>query len=174
MERMDQCVASVGVVWSVRSIMAATSSSLMLRGLPERGSSRSPSIRFARNLRRHLLTVCSSTPSSAATTLFCSPSAQRSTIRHLSDRDRATLRRRTCRSRYPRSSALKTRAAIGRPLAFSFAIRTSRSNDRIEGNELQFQVTRSRPHVQGVTYALVAATGARGWTLGCVLINAVA
>ena len=97
-ERIDQCVASLGVERSVRSITAATWSSSIVRGLPGRASSKSPSMRSFRNRRRHLPTVCSWTPSSLATDLLGTPSAHRRITRQRSDNDRATRRRRTCRS----------------------------------------------------------------------------
>ena len=64
-ERSDQWVASAGVVSSVRSMIAATFSSVSVRGRPGRGSSESPSLRSFRKRRRHLPTVCPCTPSSS-------------------------------------------------------------------------------------------------------------
>ena len=94
-ERIDQWVASAGVVSSVRSITSATCSSVSVRGRPGRGSSDSPSMRSFKKRRRHLPTVCSCTPSSAATALFVRPSAQRRIMRQRSEIERATRRRRT-------------------------------------------------------------------------------
>ena len=94
-ERSDQWVASAGRALSVRSITSATFSSAMVRGRPGRGSSESPSMRSATKRRRHLPTVCSLTPISAATALFVSPSAQRRIMRQRSESERATRWRRT-------------------------------------------------------------------------------
>ena len=118
-ERIDQWVASAGLERSVRSITAATWSSSIVLGLPGRASSSSPSTRSLRKRRRHLPTVCSCTPNSIATTLLWMPSAQRRMIRQRSDIDRATRRRRICRSRYSRSSSSSTKGAVGRPPAFA-------------------------------------------------------
>src|SRR5690606_1532870 len=57
--------------------------------------------------------------SSAATTLLCVPSVQRRIIRYHSDIERAMRRRRTCRTKYSRSSAAKTRGSVGRPPEFA-------------------------------------------------------
>ena len=53
-ERSDQWVASAGVVSSVRSMTAATFTSVSVRGRPGRGSSDSPSMRSFRKRRRHI------------------------------------------------------------------------------------------------------------------------
>ena len=53
-ERIDQCVASVGVERSVRSINAAIWSSLIVLGQPGRASSSRLSKRSSRKRRRHL------------------------------------------------------------------------------------------------------------------------
>ena len=55
--RVDQCVASVGLSSSVRTITASTSSSLIERGAPGRGSSGSPSRPRSMNRLRHFTTV---------------------------------------------------------------------------------------------------------------------
>jgi hypothetical protein len=44
-ERVDQCVASLGVVSGVLTITSSTLASLILRGRPGRGSSVNPSSR---------------------------------------------------------------------------------------------------------------------------------
>lgn len=62
------------------------------------------------------------TPSSVATTLLCKPSAQRKIIRHRSESERDTRCRRTCRSRYARSSAVTNNGSVGRPFENTFAI----------------------------------------------------
>ncbi len=64
--------------------------------------------RILQKRRRHLPTVCSCTPSSVATTLLWSPSAQRRMIQRRSDIDCATRRRSTCRSRYSHSPGSST------------------------------------------------------------------
>ena len=56
-DRVDQCVASFGVVSSVRTITSSTCSSLIVRGRPGRGSSSTPSSRRAAKRERHLRTV---------------------------------------------------------------------------------------------------------------------
>ena len=76
----------------------------------------------SRKRRRHLPTVCSCTPISAATALFVRPSAQRRIMRQRSEIERATRRRRACASRYDRSSSLKTSAASGRPIPRAIAM----------------------------------------------------
>ena len=57
MDRIDQCVASFGVDRRARSLTAATRSSSIVRGLPGRASSNSPSMRSFRERRRHLPSV---------------------------------------------------------------------------------------------------------------------
>ena len=114
-ERIDQWVASTGDASSVRRTTSATRASSMLRGRPERGASDNPSTRSFRKRRRHLPTVCSCTPTSAATALFVRPSAQRRTMRQRSDNPRPTRRPRTRRSSHDRSSSLNTTVATGRP-----------------------------------------------------------
>jgi hypothetical protein len=79
--RLDQCVAPSGVSSKVRTITSSTWASVMVRGTPGRGSSPSPSSRFARKRARHLLTVPRFTRSRAATAILEPPSAQASTIR---------------------------------------------------------------------------------------------
>lgn len=75
MDRIDQCVASFGVVFHVRSITSATCASDIVRGRPGRYSSVRPSIRSFTKRLRHLPTVCSCTPSRDTTTLLGRPSA---------------------------------------------------------------------------------------------------
>ena len=79
-EARDQCVAPGGISSSVAVMTSSTLSSRIDGGRPGRGSSTSPSSRFAANLPRHLLTVAGSTRRSAAACLFDAPSAQASTI----------------------------------------------------------------------------------------------
>ena len=56
--RVLQCVASLGVDSKVRVITASICASLILRGLPLRGASSSPSRRIATKRARHFDTVC--------------------------------------------------------------------------------------------------------------------
>jgi hypothetical protein len=81
-ERVDQWVASSGVSSSVLTTTLSTSSSLMLRGAPGRGSSWSPSRRRSPKRRRHLPTVAWFNPSRSATDVLSAPSAHASTMRH--------------------------------------------------------------------------------------------
>src|SRR5665809_88554 len=74
-ERVDQCVASLGVSSSVLTITRSTSLSWIVRGLPGRGSSCSPSSRCSAKRLRHLPTVVRLHPSRAAMSLFDSPDA---------------------------------------------------------------------------------------------------
>ena len=53
-DRVDQCVASAGVLSNVRTITASTCSSGTVRGRPGRRSSSSPCSRYARNRDHHL------------------------------------------------------------------------------------------------------------------------
>ena len=62
-EARDQCVAPAGISSSVAVMTSSTLSSRIDGGRPGRGSSASPSSRFAANLLRHLLTVAGSVPS---------------------------------------------------------------------------------------------------------------
>lgn len=66
MERVDQWVASRGASSRVFVITRSTSSSVMLRGLPGRGSSVRPSRRISAKRLRHLPTVARAKESSAA------------------------------------------------------------------------------------------------------------
>ena len=68
MDRVLQCVASLGVDSSVSVITRSTSSSVTARGRPLRGSSDRPSNRRSKNRERHFPTVSSDTSKSAATT----------------------------------------------------------------------------------------------------------
>ena len=71
-----------------------TCSSVRVPGRPGRGLSNNPSMRSFRKRRRHLPTVCSCTPSSAATALFVGPSAQRKIMRQRTPNASATLTQR--------------------------------------------------------------------------------
>ncbi len=108
MLRVDQCVASFGIVVSVRLTTSATLSSVTVRGRPDRYSSERPSMRFSANRLRHLPTVCSCTLVRSANSLFRSPSAQRRMILQRSDSDLGALCFQTCASRNARSSSFST------------------------------------------------------------------
>ena len=56
-DRVDQCVASAGVVSRVRTSTSSITASVILRGGPGRGSSFSPSRRRCANRLRHFDTV---------------------------------------------------------------------------------------------------------------------
>ena len=56
-DRVDQCVASLGVVSNVLTITSSTCSSVIVLGRPGRGSSTSPSSRCWANRLRHLVTI---------------------------------------------------------------------------------------------------------------------
>jgi hypothetical protein len=112
----DQCVASRGVSSSVATTTASTCSSVIVRGAPGRGSSTSPSNRRATNRDRHLPTVGSDTPRSAATCLLVAPVAHASTIRHRNANAWELLARRDQRSSVSRSSSVKINSAFGRPV----------------------------------------------------------
>ena len=75
MERRLQCVASRGVVSSVRQIVSATSSSPIRRGAPGRGSSRRPSRRCSANRRRHWPTVLGTASTRKLMSSLSAPSA---------------------------------------------------------------------------------------------------
>ena len=79
-ERVDQCVASPGVVCSVLTITSSTLSSLIVRGRPGRGSSSRPSSRWAANRDRHVIAILRDTPSRSAISVFFMPSATSNTI----------------------------------------------------------------------------------------------
>ena len=80
-DRVDQCVASLGVLSSVLAMIASTCSSVIVRGRPGRGSSTSPSSRRSANRLRHFVTVGAETPSSSAISRLVNWPAAPSTIR---------------------------------------------------------------------------------------------
>jgi hypothetical protein len=84
-DRVDQCVASLGVLSSVVIITRSTCSSVIDRGFPGRGSSTRPSRRRPEKRLRHFVTVGRETPNaSAISPLDHNPSDAISTIRALS------------------------------------------------------------------------------------------
>ena len=70
MPRELQWVAFSGQLSNVLTITASMRTSSIMRGAPERGSSCSPVTRCSIKRRRHLPTVCRSSPSLAATSVF--------------------------------------------------------------------------------------------------------
>ena len=82
-DRVDQCVASFGVVSKVVVITRSTASSAIVRGRPGRGSSSRPSSRSTANRLRHLVTMLREIPRSSAICPFGAPgaSAQANTTR---------------------------------------------------------------------------------------------
>jgi hypothetical protein len=109
-ERVDQCVASVGVVSSVLTITSSTRSSVTARGRPGRGSSTSPSRRCSANRERHLATIDRSTPSRSAISVFLRPSAANSTILERCANAWALVRRRAHATNRARSASLNSMA----------------------------------------------------------------
>ncbi len=80
-ERVDQWVASAGVRSRVVVMTRSTCSFKIVRGLPGRGSSSSPSRPSRRKRLRHLAAVWRWTPSAWAISLLPAPAAAASTIR---------------------------------------------------------------------------------------------
>src|SRR5918995_1448334 len=127
----DQWVASFGVSSRVATTTASTCSSLILLGAPGRGSSTSPSSRRVTNRDRHLPTVGSDTPSSAATCLLVAPVAHASTIRQRNANAWELLARRDQRTSVSRSLSVRINGAFGRPvLAIYRHYNTSATNLR--------------------------------------------
>jgi hypothetical protein len=110
-EGVDQCVASLGFSSSVLTMTRSTSSSLIDRGLPGRGSSCSPSRPRRANRPRHLPTVDLVQPRTAAMSLLCCPSAAANTIRQRNANACELFGRRAHRSSTSRSSPLRTISA---------------------------------------------------------------
>jgi len=110
-DRVDQCVASVGCSSSVLTITRSTSSSLIDRGFPGRGSSCSPSKPRRANRPRHLPTVEPVQPNSAAISVLDRPSAAAKTTRHRNASACELFGRRAHRSNVSRSSSLSTTSA---------------------------------------------------------------
>ena len=117
MDRVLQCVASLGVDSSVSVITRSTSSSVTARGRPLRGSSDRPSNRRSKNRERHFPTVSSDTSKSAATAMLLRPSAQARIILARSARPCVVLGRRTHRSSVSLSVSSNISGGIGLPIA---------------------------------------------------------
>src|SRR5262249_41736855 len=115
-ERVLQCVASAGLVSSVRVSTRSTCASVIVRGAPGRGSSSSPSRRRARKRWRHLPTVCLVSRSSCATTVLVRPAAHPRISRARWATACAVFARRAQRSSVSRSSIVRISGGIGRPV----------------------------------------------------------
>jgi hypothetical protein len=105
-DRVDQWVASLGVVSRVMTSTCSTCSSVMVRAAPGRGSSARPSSRRATNRERHLVTVGREMPSRSATAWLLAPEAQASTIRQRNANAWLDLARRAQRCKVARSSSV--------------------------------------------------------------------
>ena len=104
-ERVDQCVASLGVASKVLTITSSTCSSVMVRGRPGRGSSVNPSRRCSTNRERHLPATLRWIPNSRAISVLLRPSAANNTTRDRSANACALVRRRVHDSSWDRSAA---------------------------------------------------------------------
>ena len=113
-DRVDQCVASFGVVSNVRVITASTCSSATVRGRPGLGSSSSPSRPSPTNRARHRRAVPTLISSLRATALVVIPSAAASTIRDRTANAFADVARRDHVTNWARSSSVnRTAGATG-------------------------------------------------------------
>ena len=107
-ERVDQCVASLGALSRVLVITSSTCASVTVRGRPGRGSSTRPSSRSASNRRRHFATVLRCTPRRSATSPVRSPSATSNTILDRCASACAVVNRRDHDSNCSRSASLSS------------------------------------------------------------------
>ena len=120
-ERVDQWVASFGVLSRVATMTSSTCSSLIVRGRPGRGSSSRPSSRSAAKRERHRAAMPREIPRRSAISVLFSPSAAANTIRERWARAWALVRRRAQASSCARSSAssiTSTGIGIGMPTAY--------------------------------------------------------
>src|SRR4051794_35479975 len=118
-ERVDQCVAFASCSSNVFTITRSTSSSLIERGLPGRGSSWRPSRPRVANRPRHRPTVEGLQPSSTAISVLDRPSAAANTTRQRNASACELFGRRAHRSSTSRSSSSSTtsaRCAISPPI----------------------------------------------------------
>src|SRR5438067_6664804 len=118
-ERVDQCVASLGCSSSDFTITLSTSPSLIVRGLPGRGSSCKPSRPCRAKRPRHFPTVERLQPNRVAISVLDAPSAAAKTSRQRNASACELFGRRAHRSSTSRSSPLNTisaRAAITPPI----------------------------------------------------------
>ena len=107
-DRVDQCVASAGVVSSVAVINASICASPTTGGRPGRGSSSRPSQRCSTKRLRHRCTVVREIPIRAAMSELDSPSAAANTIRDRNANPAALVRRRAHPSNSARSASVNT------------------------------------------------------------------
>ena len=118
-DRVLQCVASLGVVFRVSVTTRSTSSSVTARGRPLRGSSDRPSSRRSTNRARHWPTVSPDTPNWAASVVLPRPSAQPGIILARGAKACAALGRRAHRSRVSRSTSSRINHGIGCPIVMA-------------------------------------------------------
>lgn len=115
-ERVDQCVASFGILSSVSLTTRSTSSSVIVRGGPGRGASYRPSNPCDIYLLRHFPTVYFVTSNSFATWESGIPWLHNKTIFPRKATPCPRLRLRSMFSSASCSSSFKTNSARGRPL----------------------------------------------------------
>lgn len=111
-----QCVIPFGLVSRVLTTMSSMRSSLILRGAPGRGLSKSPSTRSSMKRRRHFPTVALPVCNATATSVSLKPSALLSTMLARRARCRFVRARRTYRSSAARSSSASAIDALGLPV----------------------------------------------------------
>jgi hypothetical protein len=116
MARVLPCVAWRGVDSQGRVRTRSTWASVMRRGAPGRGSSRSPSVRCCAQRRHPRPTVGRVTPSCSAPAPWVGSVAQAKLIRARWARACAIVGRRVHRSKVARSSAGRRIGSTGRPL----------------------------------------------------------
>ena len=114
--RVLQWVRPFGLLSNVATRIDSTSASDSVRGAPGLGSSYSASTRPVVNRCRHLPTVTFEQRSFAATATFDSPRAHLRTIFARKATCRFVLARLASRSSSPRSTAVTSNLALGRPV----------------------------------------------------------
>ena len=115
---------------------------MIVRGAPGRGSSVSPSRRWATNRERHLPTVGRVIPSRRATSVLLAPDAHSSTIRDRSANCCELFGLRAHRANVSLSSSVSTSPTFGRPRsAISEYFRTT--------TEFAYKPDQSRPQQLG-------------------------
>ncbi len=114
--RVLQWVRPFGLLSNVATRIDSTSASDSVRGAPGLGSSYSASTRPVVNRCRHLPTVTFEQRSFAATATFDSPCAHLRTIFARKATCRFVLARLASRSSSPRSTAVTSNLALGRPV----------------------------------------------------------
>jgi hypothetical protein len=122
--------------------------SVICRGAPGRGSSSRPSKWCAINLARHFPTVGPVTRNAAATSPFFLPSAQAKISRARKANAWAVFLLRDHRSKVSRSSSLRWRGGIGRPIVMVVLLSPPTiEEERYFVNEFITQHTRSREDI---------------------------